>query len=406
MACQIKRNADGTIAQVLAPNGKDSILYKDIVNNLSNPQVLTQVKQDPYVSMVLGTEYVKGTDASEVGLAAWSKAYSAGFINQFGDWKTQTIANTDVNGEPNVDVLFPDISIKQTYKLTSSLYGITERFAQKVYGTKPERANAKSILEDIVKFTQDSENKTLALNLLRLNSLETISVSFEEDPELLKSESLKTVLGDYTIVTDHIRILRDLTQEVFERVFLHEVIHGVTIHEYFDNKEFKEKVDTLYRHMVKFSYEKTAKTTFENGKERFILLGEMYGMTNTLEFMAEALSNPDFIFELSKYESPLQKESSKNIFLEFIDLILDYILFRDDHELAYGGYSELDEETIRNRYSTRENVLEALLSLIDTYAKVNEATARTIFDLKPTSTVDNIINMKRWTQTKNNCPKL
>lgn len=111
MACQIKRNSNGTITQVLAPNGKNSILYRDIVNNLSNPQVLAQVKQDPYVSMVLGTEYIKGTDVSEVGLAAWSKAYSAGFINQFGDWKTQTIANTDINGEPNVDVLFPSTQI-------------------------------------------------------------------------------------------------------------------------------------------------------------------------------------------------------------------------------------------------------------------------------------------------------
>lgn len=108
MACQIKRNVDGTIAQVLAPNGKDSILYRDIVDAISNPQALSTVMQDPYVNMILGTEYVKGTDVSEVGLAAWSKAYSADFINQFGDWKTQTIANTDVNGEPNVDVLFPN----------------------------------------------------------------------------------------------------------------------------------------------------------------------------------------------------------------------------------------------------------------------------------------------------------
>ena len=111
MACQIKRNSNGIITQVLAPNGKDSILYRDIVNNLTNPQTLAQVKQDPYVNMVLGTEYIKGTDVSEVGLAAWSKAYSADFINQFGDWKTQTIANTDVNGEPNVDVLFPDLKV-------------------------------------------------------------------------------------------------------------------------------------------------------------------------------------------------------------------------------------------------------------------------------------------------------
>lgn len=117
MACQIKRNADGTIAQVLAPNGKDSILYRDIVNNLSNPQVLTQVKQDPYVSMVLGTEYVKGTDTSEVGLAAWSKAYSADFIDQFGNWKTKTITNTDVNGEPSVDALFSNIQASASFKL-------------------------------------------------------------------------------------------------------------------------------------------------------------------------------------------------------------------------------------------------------------------------------------------------
>lgn len=106
MACQIKRNADGTIAQVLAPNGKPSMLYDTLKSKLNNFKFKQVVVMDDYVSLVVNSEYIRNTNNEELALAAWSKAYTKEFINSFGDWKTKKLPNTDINSEPDVDSLF------------------------------------------------------------------------------------------------------------------------------------------------------------------------------------------------------------------------------------------------------------------------------------------------------------
>jgi len=106
MACQIKRDNTNNIIEVLAPNGKPSMLYDTLKSKLVNPAFKQVVTTDKYVSSILDTEYFKDNSNEEIALAAWSKAYTASFVDSFGNWKADKLPNTDNNGEPLVSTLF------------------------------------------------------------------------------------------------------------------------------------------------------------------------------------------------------------------------------------------------------------------------------------------------------------
>jgi hypothetical protein len=131
MACQIKRKDNGTIDTVLAPNGKPSVLYNSLVNAIASSEVTRNVIQsDPYVSSVMDSVYVMDNTAEELALAAWSKAYTVDFIDSFGNWKEDKLPNTDSNGEPTINMLFPEIAD------TGVKPGVSELFE-----SNPELAN-------------------------------------------------------------------------------------------------------------------------------------------------------------------------------------------------------------------------------------------------------------------------
>ena len=96
MSCQIKRKYDGTIKGVYAPNGNESILYSDIVDNIS----VEDMSSDPYVQSIMDKGLIADASVKELALALWSKAYTPEFIESFGNWKEDKLPNTDVNGEP------------------------------------------------------------------------------------------------------------------------------------------------------------------------------------------------------------------------------------------------------------------------------------------------------------------
>jgi hypothetical protein len=79
MACSIIRNKSGEISRVLAPNSKDSILFKDIME-------LPALAGD-----------------KEQALRMWAIAYTPEFKNRHGDWENgESLVNLDENGEPVV----------------------------------------------------------------------------------------------------------------------------------------------------------------------------------------------------------------------------------------------------------------------------------------------------------------
>ena len=78
MICQVIRNKEtNEIDRILAPNGKDSILYKNLLD-------ITKNKEDAF--------------------KLWTKVYTSTFKSWFGDWlnKPQSVKNIDDNGEPKL----------------------------------------------------------------------------------------------------------------------------------------------------------------------------------------------------------------------------------------------------------------------------------------------------------------
>ncbi len=77
MVCQVIRNKKNEIETILAPNGKDSILYKDLLK-------ITNIKEDAF--------------------KLWTKVYTPAFKSWFGDWldNPQSVKNLDDNGEPKL----------------------------------------------------------------------------------------------------------------------------------------------------------------------------------------------------------------------------------------------------------------------------------------------------------------
>lgn len=235
--------------------------------------------------------------------------------------------------------------------------------------------NATNLLSDITTNTKNNSGKILALNLLRFEELQKVEVRAVDG---FKMPDGSRAVGYYFPGSQRIDILKNLDLNSFESVFLHEAIHAVTVNEYNSNKEFKNKIDRLYNHMLQFKNNRTA-----TGE----LLSTMYGMTNAREFMAEAMSNTKFISELSKYKSPFEEslKEGKSVFLEFIDLIIDMI---------YSTVKQTSKDSQNTQY-TEGNVAEAVLNVINNYAAV------TASQYQNTTTAS-----QGWTNIKNNCSKL
>lgn len=82
MACSIIRNQSGEIKSILAPNSKESILYKDILN----------------IPAIAGDK--------EKALRMWATAYTPEFKDLHGDWENgDGLIDLDENGEPVVGLV-------------------------------------------------------------------------------------------------------------------------------------------------------------------------------------------------------------------------------------------------------------------------------------------------------------
>lgn len=128
--CSVIRDQNENIKQVLAPNGAESVLYKDILKYIPN---------------------------KEEALRVWAKAYTDSFKKSFGNWEasidandpsmddvtrnelqSKRIANTDINGEPKVEFL-----LENRYQI--------KRAAELIFEQTPELSNI-GTLEDYSRY--------------------------------------------------------------------------------------------------------------------------------------------------------------------------------------------------------------------------------------------------------------
>lgn len=165
MSCQIKRKYDGTIKGVYAPNGNESILYSDIVDNVS----VEDMSSDPYVQSIMDKGLIADASVKELALALWSKAYTPEFIESFGDWKEDKLPNTDVNGEPLYSQLLNNVLAIENVKS-----GIKE-FATSIAKNKDVIDSFKRKMEGIdFVFSQSPELASIGSKIQYLQYLSTI----------------------------------------------------------------------------------------------------------------------------------------------------------------------------------------------------------------------------------------
>lgn len=93
--CQIKRNKEGKLMRVLAPNGKRSKLYESLKQYAEAAP--GEFAKDDYILKALVDGKIKASDPEELALAAWSKFYTPEYREWAGDR-----ALLDENGEPIV----------------------------------------------------------------------------------------------------------------------------------------------------------------------------------------------------------------------------------------------------------------------------------------------------------------
>jgi hypothetical protein len=291
-------------------------------------------------------------------------------IGETNAWKEFIAFGNIPNADNYKQVDFPSTGLKK--------YSVGYNSQKEYYLAK----NIKSLLNDIVKFTENKDSRLLSEAILKIPNIERIKLNVlkydkdnKEIPSIDKNKYKGAlVLGNYNSFDELISIIGNLEKNTFETVFLHEMVHGITVNEYYNNKEFSNKIDTLYNYALKFKNYNTSNK---------VKLGEMYGMTNPKEFMSEAMSNPDFIFELSKYYSPIyEKSKSKNIFQEFIDLIVNLL----KEKLSIKGKKYIDD-----------NLGETVLKVISNYANIPSSKFNSL-----NYSVKDIEETKKFDETFNN----
>lgn len=138
MECQIKRNKNtGKLVDVLAPNGKKSRLYEDLVRRLGDP---------------------------EEALRMWSLVYTSEFQNEFGKWEGGEVANLDSNGEPFVEDILP---------IASGINGTTFVNTMFAYGAYTQNEDTGALEEALL----DGESAKLIANFINDNTPYTVKVT-------------------------------------------------------------------------------------------------------------------------------------------------------------------------------------------------------------------------------------
>jgi hypothetical protein len=103
MACQLYRK-DGKVDKVLAPNGKNSILYRDILNEVNKKGVNSFLNRIPYLNDRLADGTLIDNTPEEIAVGLWSIVYSSEYQAFFTNMNNALGIFADSNGEPKFTI--------------------------------------------------------------------------------------------------------------------------------------------------------------------------------------------------------------------------------------------------------------------------------------------------------------
>ena len=415
MACQIKRKEDGTISEVLAPNGKPSILYRDLVTEM--PNIRQDVLQDEYVKQIVDSEYVQDSTDQEVALAAWSKAYTADFIEQFGDWKQEKLSNTDSNGEPFLNELYKTVTssgrilrqVNQEYlgnvlKLLEAKFGLkyklinnpssSKGYVDYVSGPTP------FIVVNVANATHDTpiheyahvflsaiknQNKRLFSSLVHevlktkegLNTLQSVALKY---PELTEEgqveESIVQLLGEYaadkldknTGIYNAIKKIWDTIVDFLQKAF------NVEITDLKANMSMKELSLLLIHPNIKFELDTSYIKKRILSKEDFDFLNETTSVESYDVFAADRIFNSSDVTMIPTDSNDVAIIPSKDVAkVEQIKNKLSSVMkytYKDVYEIASKIKQQI--ESYINQGMDDDDILSNFIKIVNEHPVVNE----------------------------------
>lgn len=195
-----------------------------------------------------------------------------------------------------------------------------------------------------------------------------------------------------TITIPKSSVLED-TPNFFLSSLLHEIVHGYSLDQYYDNVEFKKFTDKIF----KFS-----KNNARNKNH--------YGFTEPVEFIAEIYTNPSFAEELKNIkfiedsEGKIQKPNP-SVLAKFIEYLRDLIFGKPTNTKkeanVYDSYSEILEDLIsfQNKNSNvinKFNEDHKILTPVDNSKILFDTLSEEFFEDVPNDVIKSFKNLQKW----------
>lgn len=298
MSCRVTYNADNTVKEVKAPNGKPSSVYNEL------NQIITKFGI-PFTENEKDLAIKAGVPLSNEGKALlhWASTYSK------VDDQTK-----EVFGTKDGEILHPYQITYGSYNSNSAPKGDN---SFKTLDNKKEYT-VEELLNHIIKNSTLGFNKFLAQQILK-NIPKDMVVKIRN---YKATSSSKVTLGTYNYKLDptsnklvsegiNLNVYENGPSGFDEQVFLHEAVHAVTIF------ILNTKISALTQEQQEAKYQ--LEQLFQLAKYKLVSQNQKdYGFTNLKEFVAELMTNPEFAEKLDK----LKLNNSVPLRTQFVSWLL------------------------------------------------------------------------------------
>lgn len=342
-------------AAIQAVLGDDYSLYVEQLSDNEGNVNYDEIAEEAVGRLLQGKlqeEVIKDLNTSYIGklwhrflayLKNAFKEYNASDVEQAlidADQTLGTLAKNILKGSMGItredieSTVTPDIEADTMYYLGEKGPGYNTK-ANEYKGAR----NAHALVALLAEKGESEDIRELARILSKYSHLKYIPVYLDWNHAKKHIKNNYMILGEYSAKTNRISLVVPQSPTSFETAALHEIIHAITVRAYDKNKEFRDSIDKLF---------KIAKDSLKDKGKNY------YGLVNAKEFIAESLTDLNFIDALRSipYEDN-NSNKSESIFSKFIDCIIKFITERT-------GKSNISKNTLHD----------AVVSNIEQYGRV------------------------------------
>lgn len=292
---------------------------------LNNPQYLRKRSYYGYplqytVSYVKGKPVIIDVESGDVVKGLGSSSIKRYNINQLGIEKSEDNFNSS---------LLQDLY--KNFVKTNTIYEGSD-----ILPFIGESEYYKELVSGLLKFNRN-------MRFMFYNSRYEYSLDMIEDYELATDkkttlEEKVNFMSDAGIAGYSRRVNKAyFSPEAVQKSLIHELVHATIQEEYIKGGEFKTKIDMLYEYADSYHFTNISKESTP------------YGFTSPTEFLAEALSDPEFMQILNE----IPYNDGKSVWTYFMELVSKFINSILGVEFKRGSVLEqvvrLSEQVINNK---------------------------------------------------------